>query len=369
MNLCGKPNTWKRKSFHILQSVFIILGALGLPHPMLGEGADRKEILILEIIPPGGSDYIVSSETRHISIGAVLGLEKFKENYPHCSIELKESFKVGTEEDLAHELLGLRENANRVVVGLSRSNFARAAAKIAIGTDIRAISIGASTSKLAEINPNFISVASSWESQYEVIKEQLPKEQCEKANTLGIFDSSNYLSNHFYESFLKDLAGEIQIYTRELDINLEDKKCVFIGMNYSDSQNVLSVIKRKNWSGTLFGIGDWNIYSEELKKTLQDFPLSVVVYVPTGWDPAQSSASSVFSKNFKSKAGEEANPIAAYTYDATLLAANALCQREDPVKSIPDNIKILLLRTYDGKSSSGNYISKMHLLRFKGNHL
>ena len=329
-----------------------------------------KTINIVEVVPPDQSDYTVSGELRQIDKASDVALKKVKKLFPNCDLKLKKVIKRGNEAVLIETISSLAKSAklgDEIIVGLSRSSFARVAAKASVGTHLEAISIGASTTQLATINPNFLSIVSPWQFQWQALKEVFASDGCK--NPLGYFDPMDHLSTNFKNSFESDFG---KVKSRDLSSfmvdDLKNEKCAFIAVSFSTAQPVISKIVRENNKFLVYGIGDWNYYSSEVKKILSSATKpKTVVKSPTGWDSKANSRSREFSQNILHEIGEVAQPVSAYTYDATLLGAYRLCENTKINTShLPKVSKLQLLRDYTGIASSGNLESKMFIVEFSG---
>lgn len=344
-------------------SVKLMLVFLVATSVLAASASEGKKIYLVEIIPQDSSDYTIASEKKQIEIAAVMGLEKFKQSNK-CDIEVESSLYPGSEEDLINKIKILqKDKSEKVIVGLSRTNFSRAAAKVAVGTNIKGISVGASASNLGAINKNFITIVNPWEVQFNLIKKVIQDNKCKPDETSGVFDATNFLSNNFLESYKAEKLGVVlaRFDPSKLDKNT---KCLFIGMNFSESSLLLSSLGKTNWAGSIIGIGDWNIHSHELDKITKNISSKISITVPTGWIPEANLKSSRFSKDFYSKSGDSASPIAAYVYDGIILAAEVVCNGAN-LQGRPINSPNML-RNYKGRNNTGNLLSDMYLRNLKG---
>ena len=338
----------------------------------LANGEPSKEIHVIDLSPAEATDYNVASEGSQIEAAADMAKADYSRLNPSCQVNFKKDVRTGTEEDLFKEIESLAKTApNSVVVGLSRSNFARLAAKAAQGSDLVGLSIGAAAANLKEINPRFLSVASPWTKQWEAIEKKMKQLNCTATDALGVFDASQYLSARFRESFEKTLAAagiESTGLTDEKFLEAtKSKRCLFIAVPLSVGQRFVRALLRNNWNGFVFGIGDWNIYARELKSTLAEPSRSqLTVFAPTGWKSDVSVRSARFAGSIKERTKEEASPIAAYTYDAVTLALHHACGKENLLSpNIASLRKLPLLRHYEGIANSGNFLSEIYLLEFQ----
>jgi hypothetical protein len=244
------------------------------------------------------------------------------------------------------------------------------AAKAASGTKLRGIALGASTTNLRELNPNFVSIASPRTRQWTAINNQMnAKSGCNSANTLGLFDSKNHLSVQFKDDFLMNGFSHVEeAGTQVPQTFLSDAKgktCVFIALNFSDAQVYLENLLSTKWKGSVFGIGDWNMFSNEVRKVLHGASYKgLFVFMPTGWSNDISSNSKSFSTRMKAQLGELPSPVGAYSYDAMIVALDSACKGTDLSKPSTSNLaRLSLLRKYEGIADTGNYLSQMLLVK------
>ena len=319
-----------------------------------------KKITLLEIIPQDSSEYTVSYEKKQIEFAARLALSAVKVN-ASCPLELESNLEMGSEEYLVARVKALaKAPGERILLGISRTNFARVAAKAAKGTQIRAISVGASTSNLGTINPRFMTMVNPWEEQFVLIQKLLKDNNCTPEMTLGVFDPSHFLSQNFLRAYKKAKLGQwVSIGKREkIDFS---RRCLFIGLNFADSATILKDVKG---SELVIGTGDWNMSIVELDAIALKLARSITIHVPTGWRPDVNSNSRLFDQAFRKLTGEEPSPIAAYVYDGVLLSAHALCHKVDILKeavNLPS-----MLRTYKDITPTGNLLSPMHVKTIRG---
>lgn len=337
-------------------------------------GLVKSQVLhIVEIAPSEQSDYTVSKELRSIDLASDLAFKDFKKLRPQCAVTLKKDIARGTEQDLFSKVSGIAASASdsEMMVGMTRTSFARMAATAAKGSKLNAISIGAATANLSEINPRFFSIVSPWNFQWTVVKDRLKERGCVKEKTSGFFDDTDYLSRNFKTAFEKEFGKERVFSIGDLSLDgaraPTDQSCLFIAVNFSKAQAPLSEIATKNFKLTILGIGDWNYYATELKVLLKNAPSGWRVSVPTGWTSTVSAASEKFERRFEGLIHETPSPVAAYTYDATLVALHAMCDRLKVSELTTRTLKkMALLREYGGIAGTNNFTSKMHLLEFKG---
>ena len=352
------------------RTLFIVCVFIPLP----SEAAINGNVLhLLEVVPPDEGDYTNSKEMKSIEVASQLAAEDFKKENPKCVFTIDKSLSRGSEEELFKKVALITKTASssEIVVGMTRSSFARVAASAAKGSSLKAISIGAATANLAEINKNFVSVAAPWTSQWQAIEKELLESRCSADNTLGFFDPTDYLSRQFREAFEGSFGKKQSFSMTQFEVESKNvdtsKSCVFMAVNFSKAQAPLSSLAKRNLHLTILGIGDWNYYAPELRTLLKNTKQAWDVSVPTGWVSGVSKKSEAFARRFEKTMKEEASPVAAYTYDATVMGLYSLCEKIEPNSFSPAIIKKipLLLRSYEGLAESNNFKSPMQLVRFK----
>lgn len=358
------PDNFFYRSLKKINVAFLIVVFVSLSGSAVAqEQAGEKKIILMEIIPMASSEYTVSSEKKQIEIGADIALEAFFQRNS-CNVKIEKYLEIGTEEKLIDKVNSIKNsNVEQVVVGVSRTNFARVAAKVALGSKIKAISIGASASNIADININFITIVNPWQEQYKLVRKVLEENLCKVSETLGVFNSSDYLSNNFLSMYKSAKLGSI-VTDRFQNVFNKKYRCIFVGLNFSDASVVLSSLQLSKWKGNVIGLGDWNINSDELINIASRLNKDVSIFVPTGWKSNINKNSSSFARKFEKRAKTLASPIAAYVHDGVILAAESLCKNKDILGS--DINSSSMLRKYSGKNASGNLLSEMHVIKLKG---
>lgn len=362
------------------------VGFCTLPHPLLTlvllflwisnftsnqAQAKPRSIYVLEVFPHHSEEYSINQEIRQIEQAIDLAL-KHHFKIRKCKIPLFKHLKKGNEEVLANSILEIKnQDPHAIILGLSRSNSARLAAKLSLGSTLTGISVGSVAGYLNHINPRFFSIASSIDTQWTFITQEMRNLKCTKKNTMGIFNPRSYFSQQFRGLYLRDQLGEIQdlnslISSRSHRFNLEGKNCIFFGTYLADAEAIAMNILQSNWSGHLIGNTDWSYYPRELSTFLLSQKEHLLrVAIPSGWQKNSNPASIHFAHQFRSLASMEPTPAAAYSYDATIFAAELACGYLDLNLEIsPQSINLLpLLRTYEGMSHSGHFLAPVRFLR------
>jgi len=352
-----------------LFAVAVVL--LGISFAVKSYAATKPSVHIIEIVPSDTSNYTVSAELKQMEKAFHMAEQDYRKAHPGCQVSVIQTMKRGSEEELFTAVKTVADSdSNSVVVGFSRSTFARVAAKAAAGTKLRGIALGASTTNLRELNPNFVSIASPRTRQWQAISEQMKtKSVCNSKNTLGVFDSKNHLSVQFKDDYLSSGFTAAQESSPQVPQQFLDeskgKACIFIALNFSDAQVYLEKLLSGKWKGKVFGIGDWNMFSNEVRKVLHGVSYKgLVTYMPTGWINDVSANSKSFSERMKSQLGEVPSPVGAYSYDAMIVALDSACKGSDISKPSTSNLaRLRLLRKYEGIAETGNYLSRMLLVK------
>lgn len=324
--------------------------------PEIASSKDKK-IYFIEMAPADLNDnYTTNDELRMILASYELSLQQAKKISPECRVELSKKIEHNSEEYLYKHTKSLSKklNSNTILVGFSRSSFARLVAKATGPTKTYGISIGAATTDLKKYNSNFYTIASPWISQWEAIHNKMTHVGCNINNTTASFGSDG-LSLFFKEE-----------YHKKFKINDKANKnlsCYFIAKNFSNSIDELSSLLKINKKIYIFGIGDWNYHKNELNSLLKNRATTAAIFSPSGWISTLNENSILFSKKLKSLYKLDASPVAAYTYDSMLLAHYSICNGISFDKAIKDsNFNKYLLRNYTQINNFGNFISKMNLI-------
>lgn len=328
-----------------------------------------KKLYLVEVTPRNQLDYTISDEMKLIDSSAKLAMKKTLEIFPKCEIQIITHLQSGTDEELFNYLSNINNFNDQVaVVGLSRSIFARIGARALQNKNILGISIGASSANFNKINNKFYSVVSPLKSQVEKIRKESLVLGCK--TILGIFDSKDPLSADYKASFLEVFGKNGK--TIDLDSGNLTKgnlsSCVFIGLNFSKSVEILRHISDKKVT-QIFGTGDWSIHATELENAISIKDVlknHQKIHTPSGWYGELNKKSSMFNSIIKNKFKLEPNPLGAYTFDSLLIASEYLCEKK-PVSLIIEKgkTKSSFLRNYTGISDSQNIISKMNMIHFR----
>jgi len=327
---------------------------------------------VVELVPQISADYTVTEELQQIKTATHLAQKEYLKQFPTCRESITEEIRYGSEKELFERVKKLGKNAASVLVGFSRTNFARLAAKALSKGPAQAISIGASYSELNTIHPRFFSIVSPWTSQWQEIQKEI-RAKCKK-NTLGIFDSSHPLSKNFREAFEKEGLGkalELSHFSVEAMRKLpSEPSCLFFAVNFSQASGLLSSLIDIQWKGEVLGIGDWNYFTPELDKVLLKAKYTgLAVSFPSGWNSKDSEKTKAFSVKVAKDSTGFSSPLAAYSYDAMLLALHSACTKKDLPEIFSSRaLKGLLLRNYQGISSGGNFLSPMYFVTKRSAH-
>lgn len=331
------------------------------------------KLYLVEVSPQNQMEYTISEELRLIETSADMSIQKVKQIFPKCKLDVVKHLELGSEEDLfkyANSIEGSNEQV--AIVGLSRSTFARIGAKALQGRNILGISIGATAAHFNELNPNFFSVVSPLKSQVEAIKRESLILKCKSVT--GFFDIKDPLSAEYKNKFkdiFKSNSKSVE-FDSENPSPLSSKldSCIFVGLNFAKSSQILKQLNEAKEVAHIFGTGDWSIHATELKKNLSGkLPnsKSKKIHTPTGWLSNINKTSLEYSSQIRNKFKLSPNPIGAYTYDAILIAAESLCENKSVDKVVNSGAsKVFYLRPYSAISTSQNLISKMNMIHFGG---
>ncbi|MBX9765816.1 MAG: hypothetical protein K2X47_00975, partial [Bdellovibrionales bacterium] len=346
-----------------------LIGLLVVLLPLRLLGLESAKIRLIEIVPNNPSDYTASDELRQIGAAADLAQADYLLKNKKCESRIEKTLKRGSEDELFQLIRNMSKeptSQRNIIVGLSRTNFARLGAKAASGSGISGISVGAATANLVEINSNFMSMVSPWTKQWDAIYSEMQKLGCNGSTTAGYFDTKDYLSNNFRQAFLEAFANsEIQTVPTPFKAN-KDVRCVYLAVNFSQAEQSLRDLSVNSERINVFGVGDWNYNSRELEKLLRSLPKNLLnVVAPTGWVPGISKNSELFQDRIQKATGLKPVPLAAYTYDGVTVAFNVACGNTRLSELTSTSLGALsLLRTYEGIAPSRNLLSPMHLIKF-----
>ena len=331
----------------------------------------EKIIHLVQLTPEDPDSHTLSRQSDAVKYGFDTALKDFSKEFPSCKFKSKVNIGHSSQEALYSKILEIGKLQNKhIVIGFSRSSYARLAAKAAVGSSLKGISIGASTTELRDINPNFYSVASPMNLQWDKINNGLIGNGCNADNTISTFVSSDAYSMGFRDKFLKSTiySKKNVFFTNDFRLgksfkeSFKNKSCIFMGMNISTAYDFIHKLVKSKWKGHLFGVGDWYYFSKEFNALVKTEKLSdIKIYIPTGWEPSSTENAKKFSDTFKSIYKVSPDPVVAYTYDATKLALQDLCYNKGLNQLIPSEVKNLnLLRNYKSVGKSNNLISPVY---------
>ena len=329
--------------------------------------AAKPSLWIIDVAPEtSSSDYSIDEELQEIKGASMVAFADGRKLFKNCQADLHIKVARGKEDDLIDAIKAIPKSAEpSAMVGVARTNSARLAAFTLRGTPVLGVSVGAAAGNTGLINANFFSVATSWEAQWEKIQKELTKRKCKKV--AGIFNPSSFLSKLYQERFREHHIGDVYRTDFFPDGKISNgTDCVVFGANYSDSIAALgSVIKAKN-VGFLIATGDWHMARNEIRNLRLDADHPVELWSTTGWGDQRGRANRILAE-LKKVGINKTTPIAPYTYDATLLALDYLCNGKRPSKAASSALNALLLRSYSGTTETGNLISPTFLQKIELN--
>jgi hypothetical protein len=295
-----------------------------------------------------------------------IAMRDFRARNPRCNVSVDEQLGISDEESLYKNVKNASIHPGRnVLVGITRSNFARLAARAAQGSKLRGISSAAFTDELHAINPNFISISSPWIRQWDISKRHLVKAGCSADDTVGIFTFRDVLSKHYRKGFFDSgyrFEYDVDKLEKLLEGRLAKTRCVFMGTSLPGSMKPLSFLYSHNWGGTVVGMGDWTFYTPEMKQFLKRSPgRKFRIFSPLVWSKDENPrVREWISKNLPNM---EVEPLTIGVYDSTILGLQYLCRGEDIRKFDAARwANYGLLRDYTGLAESGNLLSPMHFV-------
>ena len=324
-------------------------------------------IHFIQYTPMDSDIYMLSTQSTIMQKAFNLAIKEFSTKNKLCNINTTIDIKRGTEEELYNTVKKISKlSGNHVIVGFTRTNYARIAAKAAAGSALVGISAASFSDELRSINHNFISISMPWTEQWKLIKEKFKELNCNRENTFGIFSFKDSISLAFRSAYIRsgynnefDVTDFLSIVKSK--INLEKFKCVMMGTPLPSSIAPLSYLTSLNWIGSAFGTGDWTYFTPEMKRFLQQSKgRSIRLYSSQVWDSRENARSLRWAKTEFNDL--DIDPIHAAVFDSTTLALNKICSGQNILKYNRDKwSKYGLLRDYSGILSSGNLESPIYL--------
>jgi len=314
-----------------------------------------RAIHLIEVSPPSGPLYTIREEKELITAAFEIAIKDYKSTFPDCEFGTSEHVIIGTTRSM-ETLLRERDLARsgNVLIGFSRTDFARTAAALARSSGAIGISVGAAGGHLRTINPRFFSIVPDLLAQWRSIESGLRKHSCNSENTKGVFDPGSFISSEYRSAFEKGRRGQIINLDQAHPENLEDS-CLFIGTNLSSALPVLKRLQDSQWKGLIFGTGDWVINEREIKGFWRNIPSGPGLLAPTSWARSGHPLEERFEQRILSKTGKRPTALGAFTYDATVTGLHQICSnapnRNEPISGVP--VK-MLLRSYSGMQKQGN---------------
>lgn len=317
-------------------------------------------LFLIQPTPVNGNHYVVSKQIDAMKIGFELALNAFKKKYPslQCKPDIKINFQLRTDAKLFDEVRLISQTpGKKALIGVTRTDFARLAARAAAGTDLIGISSAAISDELHDINPNFISIGTRYQNQWKVAAAGLRKLRCVPSNTLGVFALNDVWSEYYKKSYLRQGYDK----TTDLDKFLvkpvidSHVKCIVFGVPAPAAIKPLSQLFVMQWPGAVIGPQDWTYFSDEIRSLLADYEKRATrVYTNLIWTRNETDKSKAWAgKNFDKS--EVVEPIHVTAFDATMIALNYLCRNQNVLKF--DSVRwsqFGTVRDYQALTPSGN---------------
>ncbi len=324
--------------------------------------------------------YIPSNKKNQIILAHKMALDFVNKRNPTCQIKSK--VLIGHDGPLSFYKQAQSESnfQDQFLVGFIHSSEALLAASLLKNSNALALSSGASTDNLFQTNQNFYSIANPISLITEHVLSFINHNNIKK---IGIIIPGN-------SSFSLELASKLKLSLKktiniEIDINKVNSSISDIDLKkYKDFeflyvpgflQQTLPIIKKlnqHNFKGIIYGSANLARSKPDLdlfyrKLGLQDIKL----LFPATWENGESQNSIFFENQFKSKFNEEIMGTAIYTYDATVIAAEYICQGnsisknkfEIFIKNKVLNNKNLTIRKYL-KIENGHLISSVKTVEY-----
>jgi len=304
--------------------------------------------------------YVLSTQIEAMKVGFDLAVKAFETKFSKtkCKPDITVNFGLHTDANLVEEVKRISNlPGKKVMIGFTRTNFARLAAHASVGTDMIGISSAAISDELGDINPNFISVGTVYQKHWKATATGLHSLKCTPGNTLGIFAFKDVWSGYYKKSFLSGgyrRAVDVDEFSSLPDIDSK-VKCIFLGVSAPRSIQPLSKLLTMKWPGVVVGTHDWTYFSAEVRELLAEHKKRATrVYTTLIWHRNDTDESKKWANKHFGKA-TIVDPFHASVYDSTIIALNYLCRNQNVLEFNADKWKKFgTLRTYQGMSQSGN---------------
>lgn len=206
-----------------------------LPNFALAEKGNTVEFL--QIAPVSLNTYILESQVRIMERVAKRAAEDFFADNKDCKVTFRSNALLRSDEDLftAVKKAAATAGERSVVVGFTRTDFARVAARAAVGSKLIGLSSAAISPEPHRINPRFVSLGSSVDAHWAVTSKLLQDKGCSKQTTLGVFVFGDAWSGYYRERFEKsgfpsglDITQSFPSDATSVPSQLLGAKCLFL---------------------------------------------------------------------------------------------------------------------------------------------
>jgi ABC-type branched-subunit amino acid transport system substrate-binding protein len=276
--------------------------------------------------------YIPSNKKRQIINAHKLALDDISIRHPKCKIKTK--ILIGNDGPLSF-IKQAEENANfkdQFLVGFIHSSEALLAATVLKNSQMIALSSGASTDSLHITNPNFFSIANPISK---ITGHLVSFIKTNKVKKIGIIIPGN-------SSFSMELATKLREELLRLGqiINIE---IASNGVNYNKYQNyelifipgflqqtlpIIKMLNQNKFRGIVYGSANLARSKPDLDLFYSKLGLNdIKLMFPATWQSGENLKSKNLEKRFKREFQEEIMGTAIYTYDASTIAGEFLCQK------------------------------------------
>jgi hypothetical protein len=322
--------------------------------------ADDGRLYFIQPAAVDKNTYVLSTQIDAMKVGFDLAVKAFNAKFSKtkCKPDITVNFDLHTDASLVEEVSRISNlPGKKVMIGFTRTNFARLAAHGSVGTDMIGISSAAISDELRDINPNFISVGTAYQNHWKATATGLKTLNCTPGNTLGIFAYKDVWSGYYKKSFLSDgykMVADIDEFSSVPDID-NKVKCIFLGVSAPRSIQPLSELITKKWPGVIIGTHDWTYFSAEVRELLAEHKKRITrVYTTIIWHRNDTDESKIWANKYFGKT-TVVEPFHVSVYDSTIIALNYLCRDQNVLEFNADKWKKFgTLRTYQGMSQSGN---------------
>lgn len=363
-----------------LSRVIVRLGLFGIGSGLLSfclAGYAKAETVatvdFLQIAPVSLNTYVLEGQVRIMERVSKLAADDFFADNKDCKVTFRSNALLRSDEDLfkaIKKVAATGSSAQSVVVGFTRTDFARVAARAAVGTNLVGLSSAAISPEPHRINSRFVSLGSPVADHWAVTRRLLQDNGCSKESTQGIFVFGDAWSGYFREAFEGagyatglDLARVFAPESATLPQPVTAAKCLFLGLPSTRAAQALARLRASGYTGTVVGTHDWTFSSPEVRAAMpKKSPLPFRVLAPVLWQ-AKENANSQRWRDRLFKPTEIVEPLHVSIYDSVRLALGHACGKLNLLKYDEKRWKLAgTVRSSGGLTPTGNTISPIRTM-------